>query len=412
LSLPDGPIDETPVSHQQTTATSNWPQIAHDPQNTRHNPEATAPRADVEIAWTTPLGGAEIYEPVVTDDVYVTESGDDGSVFGIDRSDGSVRWKNGSLPRVRWPAAVHEDKILVITRTSTVQEQPANTSVSCTLHALDRRSGSQIWATAITASALSFPPIAPKVADGCVFVASLTGIIAIDVETGTKKWSHDISDGLWITPAVRDELIYTVDQRESHGRERHVYAVDRETGNRRWTKTVHVPNEWSIFFNLVIAGEQGLFVLVSGGVHESSFSYVRGGGRLFVLDPQSGDIRWMQDFEGTTRVPACTSDRLFVPVHDPATDIDTLQAVDLEDQQVSWTRRCSNVIEVVTATDNAIYMSGDGLKAIDASDGRQVWQELSGHPVGAPIISGDTVYATYGPQGSIEPIGIVAFREQ
>lgn len=408
--------DETP-GFESVPGHSGWPQFAHDHRNTSYNPDATGPLTDVEIAWTNPLNGTELFDPVVTDAVYVTESDSDGTVYRLDGSDGSVIWKNTSLPWLHWPAATYKDRLLIITRTSDAFENPEDPDIRFQLRSVDRGEGTQIWETEITASMLSHPPIAPTVAGDRVFVASQSGIVTLDAETGTKQWSKEIHEGIWATPTVRGEFVYTLDRRASDGTERHVYALDRETGERRWTRVVSVPHsQWSKYNIHVVAGDRCLFVLISGpepgsGMYPEPADCA---GQLFVLDPTSGDVRWTKDFEGTTGVPAFTGDILFISAYDPVADTDCIHAINIPKRQIEWTQTCGRAVGAVAATDNMVYANGDGLEAIDSATGERLWQKLPGCTVGSPVVSDDTVYATYNERGDPDEwfTRIAAFHEQ
>ena len=420
-SSPSSKTHATHVSRQQATATSTWPQFAHDAWNTSYNSETIGPQTDVTVAWTAPLTDSHspLFEPVVTDAVYTTNQWRDGTAYALKRTDGTVVWRNTSLPSMRWPAAVHEDQVLVITRTSDNLVR---------IHALDSNDGTQTWETPVTASNGRYPSVAPTVTDDRVFVASDTGVLAIKGMTGEKLWSRDLAadvvtahgatrDTVWSTPTVRGGFVYTFDRQESVKRERHVYALNRETGERRWTQKLTVPHDWWTFDSHVIADEKRLFVTISGAKGsggsggEESVSK-RAGGRLFVLHPESGAVRWTHDFDGTIRVSALGDSMLYVPVHNPASDTNMVYALDLEERRTSWSQIFGGIVNTVSATRDTVYVSGEGLAAVTALDGTQLWNKFTDQLVGFPIIANETTYVTYIPEGTYEQIEVAAVLER
>ena len=73
-----------------------------------------------------------VYPPVVDESLHLTEAWTSGTAFALATRDGTEQWSNSSLPPMRWAPALHEHRLLVLTR--------AEGNV-VRLHALDTASG-------------------------------------------------------------------------------------------------------------------------------------------------------------------------------------------------------------------------------------------------------------------------------
>jgi outer membrane protein assembly factor BamB len=411
--------DGTPVSHREATASGAWPQLAHDARNTSYSAGTDGPLSDVEVAWTAAPDEAEFHVPAVTDAVYLAERRD-GSAYALDRHDGTVTWRNGSLSGTHWPVAVHEDRLLVVT---------GGGEDTAALRAFDARDGTQLWARDTGASSGGFLPVAPTVTDEAVFLATDTGVTALEVDTGDRRWATNIAGDLlqpepdrpmrWTTPAVRGPYVYTFDRNESEGPGRQVFALDRETGARLWSRTLTAPEPWQGFDNHVLASEDRLVVTVSGVINDDTEPDGAGGGtpdryggRVFVLNPTSGAVRWTRDVDGTIGVAALGGERLYLPTYNTESDIEQLRAIDLAARERDWGQTFDEIVTAVAATDEAVYANADGLVAVDADDGTQLWTELADQPVGSPVVADGAVYATLVGGGEFEGATIAAVTER
>jgi outer membrane protein assembly factor BamB len=383
-----------------------WPQVARDARNTRHAPAARGPRDDATVAWTS-LGDRPMYPPVVDDGLYLTEAWTGGTALSVAPEDGSVQWSNASLPPMRWAPALHEDRMLVVTRA-------AGNLVR--LHALDAATGDQAWVReeGITAAAGEHPPTGPTVRGGTVYLGSNRGLVACDAATGTVeltatlgKHVMDASGGPtwrtdWATPAVTADRAFTFDMNAAHGRTREVHAVDCATGDRAWTAELDVADGWSLKAHAV-AGQERVFVLALDA-HTSltgDDSDWSGSERLFALDAATGDVAWTWGLPRKTLGPPAYADgTLYVAEWYPDADTGRLHAVDATTGTVTWTYRTDvGGVRSPTVADDTVYVvQGEQLGAIAADDGTRRWRlEIDAHP-GSPVVVGDEMYVTTEPR--------------
>lgn len=421
------PASESGSRHEDRVASrdeaidgSGWPQVAHDAWNTSYTTTSTGPRSNVEVAWTASPGDVAFFQPVVTDDVYVTEDQFDGAVYALDETDGSVRWNKTAGPMMEWPPAIHDDTLFVLVTTEDGRTL---------LNAFDRRDGTLSWTTRVAATRRGPPPIAPTVAGGRVFVPAGSGVTAVAIDTGEIEWTTDLATAIqkerggvrstiWTTPTVRGGYVYTFDQNEGRGTERRVYAFDRDTGTREWTTTLSVPREYWGLDAHVLASTQELYVIASGRETQSAIGGVEqpppsGGGRVYALDPESGQRRWSHDVAGINAgMPALADEMLYLPRFQTRESDSQLVALNTADQTVAWTTTFDKAPESVAATPETLYVGGRGLDAINPSDGTRRWRTLSGHNVGAPVVAQDSVYASFAPEGEADQTRITAIRER
>jgi len=391
-----------------------WPQLAHDARNTSYAPGAAPPRDEIRIAWKG-LGERAVFQPVANRDLYVTGR---EAVMSFDSTGGSENWTNSALPQMRWATALHDDRMLVITR------EKGNV---VRLHALDTTSGDQLWVReeGITASSGGHPLIGPTVRDGAVYIGSDRGVIKCDAVTGEIDWTATLGpdvvetedgptwDTNWATPAVDENRVYTFDLNDAH-RRREVYAVDRETGDRDWTAQLELSDEWTLE-GYVVAGNETVFVMalepqVSALSGNSGWS---GTQRIYALDAGSGEITWQWEPRGKTLAPPAYAEGiLFVGTVHPDTETGRLHAVDATDRSILWTYQTeSGGIGSPAVTGGGIYFSqGEELAAVAVQDGSLNWRLSFDNRVSAPILAEDTVYALTGSDES--PNHLVAIRQK
>lgn len=132
----------------------------------------------------------------------------------------------------------------------------------------------------------SFNPQQPAVAkDGKVYVSQSNRIIAVDPANGSVAWqSNDIGTLASGLTLGADGTIYGIisDQGGSSA-----VAVDRTTGDKRWTVLLDTDTS-----RAPVAGSNGL-VYVQGGRANG-----QPGGKVYAIDETTGVVRWTNSFGG------------------------------------------------------------------------------------------------------------------
>jgi outer membrane protein assembly factor BamB len=401
-----------------TIPAGTWPQIGYDSQHTRHIPDARGPRDDATIAWQS-LGDRPVYPPVVDDALYCTEGWTDGTAFALASEDGTQQWSTSELPPMRWAPALHDDRLLVITR--------AEGNV-VRLHALDTASGDQVWVQeeGITASSGEHPPISPTVHGDSVYIGSNRGIIACDATTGDLNWTATLGPHVvetengptwrtdWAKPAVTADRVFTFDMNDSYRATRKVYAVNRRTGDRDWTAELDVGDGWYLKAHVVVGADR-VFVAalkphVSAGMDDSPWS---GSERLFALDAASGEVAWDWTLPKKTLSPPAYADgTLYVGEWYPDADTGRLHALDVSDGSRTWTYETDvgAVLSPTVAGDTVYLSQGTELAAIALADRTRRWQLELGARIGPPVVVGETAYIQTNP-GHNDDSQLLAVRE-
>lgn len=411
-----GDEDAPPTSPDERIPPGTWPQVAYDARNTRHVRDARGPRDDASVAWAA-LGDRPAYAPVVGDALYLTEAWTDGPALAIASEDGSMQWTNTDLPPIRWSPALDDDLVFVVSR------EEGNV---VRLHALRTATGEQAWVRqeGITASSGGRPPNGPTVRDGTIYLPSNRGVVACDAGTGSIEWTATLGPHVvetegpiwrtdWATPAVTADRAYTFDMNDSYRREREVYAVDRETGDRDWTATLSLGEGWSLKGH-VVAGDGQVFVsaldphvaLLSG---DSEWS---GTERLFALEAASGAITWQWEPPRKTLSPPAYADgTLYVGEWYPDADTGRLHAVDATDGSIDWTYRtdAGAVLAPTVAGDTVYVGQGEAVAAVARADGSRRWRVDVGARAGSIVVVGDALFALTDP-GRNRDSQLVAIR--
>lgn len=402
----DGVRDgSTTIELSNSDRPNAWTQIGYDGRNSNYARGVTGPADDGHIEWTA-LGERSLYPPVADEHLYLTENWTDGAAISIDSRDGSVRWRNSSLPPMRWVPALHGDTMFCITRTS-------NNEVS--LHALDVESGDAQWSREITASSSVSPATGPTVTDETVFIGSNTGVLAIDAATGESLWNStlrdhtiDIEEGPkwrtdWATPAVTDDLVFTFDLNDSYEEPRKVYALDRERGDVEWVARIELDG-WHLEGHIVAATDH-VFVLavdphIVNHTDDSADERWEGAQRLYVLDSTDGSVDRHWELSGKTMgQPAYAEGVLFVDEWYRGAGTGRLHAIDVASNSICWTHETSaGRIGTPAVTPERVYVTqGQEVAAVAVGDGSVLWRVPVGEPISHPVISDDSIYVLTSP---------------
>ena len=117
----------------------------------------------------------------------------DGSLYAIDAATGKQRWRadhGGSW--VLGAPAVWDGKVF------------AGSSDSRFLHAVDARSGRELWRLPTPGTAWS----SPAIAGSTLYCADTSGLVyALDARTGRKLWDYQISPGILASPVPVDGAV-------------------------------------------------------------------------------------------------------------------------------------------------------------------------------------------------------------
>lgn len=145
-----------------------------------------SPIISPEIAWIVPTGGAVESSPTVDSGVGYCGS-DDGKVYAINISDGSLKWTSTLDGEIKSRVALYDSKLYL-------------TSTSGKVYCLSADTGEIVWSSVIGGNSLTSTP---AVHDGRLFVGSDDGnLYKINALDGSNRISISLGAPISASPSV------------------------------------------------------------------------------------------------------------------------------------------------------------------------------------------------------------------
>lgn len=188
--------------------------------------------------------------PVVVDNV-VYIGGGGPTMYALDASTGSVLWTFTSGDLISAAPAVSNGIVYF-------------TSYDSYVYALNATNGTLVWKFLTGPYGMLF--IAPVLADGLVYINSLSGLYALDAATGNVIWADYSVLGEDASPAADQGNLYVPTDLG-------LIAYDQKTGQHLWTSSILV-------FGSYLAAANGV-------LYAPSYD-----GNVYGLDESSGTILW------------------------------------------------------------------------------------------------------------------------
>lgn len=250
----------------------------------------------------------------------------------------------------------------------------------------------------------------PVIADGTVYAPVGADVLAIDADSGEVMWSVDPENDAtiyWAPPTVRDGVVYLGD-----GDER-LRAFDAEDGALLWERRFD-GDRFEGIYGAPTVGVRGLSVGTAGG-------------RVYTLDPATGETVWRTSVFGriestlasdppllyavtsggdvytfgsggrghwhvglpglSSSTPAAVDGRCYVGCHDGA-------VYALADGAVEWTTEVGGFASGgLAVADGRLFVAGGaGLMVLDAESGRVRWSSTVGSDGETPVVVDETAY--------------------
>jgi eukaryotic-like serine/threonine-protein kinase len=313
------------------------------------------------VAWKFKTGGRVISSPAVSGGLVVVGSAD-GSLYGINRADGTQRWKFDTRGPVMSSPAIVDGLVYV-------------SSVDGNIYAVDSATGTQRWVFATKGERRFTAPgihgalpstermpdpfdvflSSPTVAGGTVYIGSGDQhVYALDAKTGTLKWAFATGDVVHAAPALANNTIYIGSW------DRNLYALDAATGKEKWRYTTG--NDTTIYNQIGLASSPAVangMVFVGGR-----------DGKFHAVHETTGKVAWIIDNRGgwTIASPAVRDGVVYFPTSD-GTRFKAVHAAtgavkfDLQNKAVSFS-------SPALVGDVAFYGTSDGyLQAVSLTTG-------------------------------------------
>jgi outer membrane protein assembly factor BamB len=307
--------------------------------------------------------------------VYVGSGDPADSVYALKASSGAIVWRypvgkpgGSSVPSA---AAVAAGAVYI----SVVYAG----GEKATVYALSGATGRKLW-THVVGDVAS----APSAGGGVVYVLSGDGsdaMYALRASTGAEIWHHRMpvgtpglqgtTDALSSGPALSEGLVYGLFQDK-------LYALRTTTGAKLWSFTM----EFQIDSVLVSHG-----ALYMGSAD----------GKLYALNSTTGSRLWSDTLGGWVQNPAAAGGAVYVGT---SNDND-LHAINARTGARLWKHDMGGTVgRPPVVVGSVVYAVGDGVYALRASDGHQIWT-TPGESSPAPVVAHDVVYL-YAARGDLE----------
>jgi outer membrane protein assembly factor BamB len=233
-----------------------------------------------------------------------------------------------------------------------------------------------------------------------LYVGTKFGSIeSLDATDGRKQWSYDADTKLRSSPVHVGEIVFVVigknDLFENHG----IVALDAESGTVRWTFS---PEAWwleilGVTDDVLYVGTeddaiedtgQTLYALSvadgaeqwageigdpSGGLLAAETIYVPTYGRLYAYDTGTGEQRWTAAVGDYSYQTIAATDETVCFVADEGDTRGTLIALDSETGEEKW-RHDDWITTSTTLYNGTLYVGGQHIAAFDPESGERQWQ--------------------------------------
>ena len=340
---------------------SDWPLFGRVLERTHYI--ADAPNPPFHYLWEFAAKQLIEFPPALVDDrLFVVNK--TGEVYGLDTDTGKVVWSRNLGNDVTGPA--YADGTLYLAQ------------LGGTVAALDPESGKPKW----TFKAQGKLESSPLIADGRVHFGDDSGYLyALDAASGKLGWRTRLGTDIKASPSFNDGTLYVGDYEGT------VHAVDAATGRSRWsTDTTKLPP----------GGEGGFYS--SPAVAFDRVFEARDDGTVYALDLETGKLDW--HFATSNSIygsPAAAQ----VPGTPPSIYIGSynhrLYALDAESGEKRWVYDVGGQVPgTATVVGDTVYTSSFETKkttGLDAKTGKKVfsWGSAGYTPV---ISDGERVFLT------------------
>lgn len=348
----DGGKRAESVERADYTDGPDWPMAARGPRRTGHVP------TDVSVgdADASRIGSMAVSEPgsiaVVGESIF----GSDGALSSM-ATDGTAGWDVEISPNAHSTPAVANGHVYATT---------AGTTLAATMDGGDVR-----WR--IDAG---HPRADPVVVDRTLYVATLTtdGLLALDVDDGSRRWSHSPS-GRVVGVAADDRRVYLATDDGT------VRALDRDGGDVSWTYRTA-----GALRTAPVVGPDRVFV---GSTDGTVTALDRGGERVWQRRLSLGR-------DGVAVAGLSTDGRR---VYVPSNNGETTSALDAATGTTAWRLDAGLVQSPIGVADDAVLVgsANDGVHAVTPTDGERLARfDVGGILAAGPVIVDGAAYAVAG----------------
>jgi outer membrane protein assembly factor BamB len=213
------PIIQAQTLECDSSDTTNWCQVAHDPQRTGFTPATLG--SNFRVAWTHPFQPDRVYPQnqavVYHGKVIVGTEGANGqvaSVYAFNEATGAQIWKHELGTPIMSSVATQNGRVFV-------------SAMDGAIYALDETDGHQIWKTQLS-TRFGFSA-SPLLAQNKLFVGGRDGLFyALDLTDGHKLWDYNVGHPILQTAAYDTNRVYF------GATDLSLYALNSSDGSLSW----------------------------------------------------------------------------------------------------------------------------------------------------------------------------------
>ncbi|MFZ3059459.1 MAG: PQQ-binding-like beta-propeller repeat protein [Candidatus Methanoperedens sp.] len=279
------------------------------------------------------------------------------------------------------------------------------------IHALDAKTGRELWRTQTN----GFVKSAPIVANGVLYVGvDDKRFYAMDIKDGAMKWIYkNATDGYTSSPIVINNLAYAGSKDGSF------YAFDVQSGEPSWQILTGKVIESSPALGdgiLVFGTNGGVIIAIDSVTRKEKWRYDTGtsdiisspliadgsvfvgsnDGNIFALATDKGTLKWKYSTGSNVQSSPSYKERtIFVGSRDS-----NLYAIDARTGNLKWKTQTAGYVDSSPAISNDVVYFGSRnnfLYALDANTGKLLWRNSTGQNdkdyITSPAISGNMLYA-------------------
>jgi outer membrane protein assembly factor BamB len=279
------------------------------------------------------------------------------------------------------------------------------------IHALDARTGRELWKTQTN----GFVKSAPTVVDGTLYVGGDDNrFYAVDIKNGTMKWIYkNALQGYTSSSIVENNLVYAGSKDGSF------YVFDARSGRLSWQVLTGKMIESSpatgggIF---VFGTDGGLIIAIDAATQKEKWRYDTGvsdilsspliaegsvfagsnDGNIYALNITNGALKWKYSTGSNVQSsPSYKDGTIFAGSRDS-----NLYAIDAGTGALKWKSQTAGLVDSSPAISNSIVYFGSTnnfIYGLDANTGELLWRNLTGQKdndyITSPAISGNMLYA-------------------
>lgn len=337
--------------------------------------DGAVPRVRPSIAWSVATDGPVRSSPILVDGAIVFGSAD-GTLRAVDAEDGDERWTYRADGAFDGAAAVAGDLVIAQSRDGV-------------LHAVGAHDGEPRWELDLGADLpfewdFEFFVAAATVVGERVYTGSGAGeVLCVDAASGAVVWRHATKGRVRATPAVVDGVVY------APSFDGHLYALDAESGRELWkfeTRGVRIDSK--------AAGFDRCSIQSSPAVTEDLVLFGSRDARFYAVDRRTGEERWSHDHDPSWVVssPAIAGDRVVVGTSDAR----VVECFELASGKLAWSRRTDSVSQPSPAIAGGVVVTGEALGSVlglELESGRELWRVAAGGSVfSSPLVHAGRVY--------------------